>query len=89
MPDITFSQHARLKLQALSRHGFIIQEVNVIETVTEPDSVEEGYLGRKIAQKGLTDTHVLRVVYEEGLRGIRVVTLYPGRRERYEKGQIQ
>lgn len=89
MPDITFSQHARVKLQVLSRHGFTIEEANVIEAVTEPDSVEEGYLGRKIAQKVLTETHVLRVVYEEGLQGMLVVTLYPGRRERYEKGQIQ
>jgi len=50
-----------------------------------PDKTGYGYKGRLVAQKRLDDDHVLRVVYEEYTDHILVVTLYPGRRERYEK----
>src|SRR4030095_11389221 len=45
---------------------------------------EEGFRGRKVAQRRISEKHVLRVVYDEGQREIRVVTFYPGRRSRYE-----
>jgi hypothetical protein len=56
----------------------------VRETVKKPEKVEEGYKDRKVAQRGITERHVLRVIYEEGPEVIRIVTFYPGRRSRYE-----
>ena len=88
MADIILSDHAQLKLEVLAKHGFVIQVETVIQAVSTPDQVEDGYQGRKVAQKAISGTHVLRVVYEEGPEGILVVTMYPGRRERYEKGQV-
>jgi hypothetical protein len=41
-----------------------------------------------LAQKALDATHVLRVVYEEAGQDILVITLYPGRRTRYEKDPV-
>lgn len=40
---------------------------------------------RLIAQKRFDETHVIRVVYEEIADKIYVVTIYPGRKSRYEK----
>jgi hypothetical protein len=40
--------------------------------------------GRKVAQKAFDESHVLRVVFTEIPEGFRVITFYPGRRERYE-----
>jgi len=40
---------------------------------------------RHIAQKGFDETHVLRVVYEVFRDKEYIVTVYPGRRSRYEK----
>ncbi len=45
----------------------------------------KGYKNRLIAQKGITENHVLMVVYEEANEQILVITMYPGRRSRYEK----
>ena len=47
--------------------------------------MEKGYKGRMVAQKRLDERHVLRVVYEDKPEHILIITLYPGRRERYEK----
>jgi hypothetical protein len=40
--------------------------------------------GRMIAQKRITERHVLRVVYRQEGENQVVITFYPGRRERYE-----
>jgi hypothetical protein len=50
----------------------------------KPENVEEGFRGRKVAQRRITQRHVLRVIYEERQKEIMVVTFYPGRRSRYE-----
>lgn len=62
----------------------MVTEEQVRDTVQTPERVAEGYRGRKIAQRGITERHVLRVVYEEGPAEIRIVTFYPGRKNRYE-----
>lgn len=57
----------------------------MLERVQNPDRIEAGYGGRLVAQKELDVSHVLRVVYAEGEAGIKkVVTFYPGKKERYE-----
>ncbi len=81
---IVYGDHAQEKFALLRRHGFVVSRKQVRETVQKPEKVEAGYQGRKVAQRGITERHVLRVIYEEGSEDIRVVTFYPGKRSRYE-----
>ena len=81
---IVYGTHAEEKFEILRRHGFVVSKKQVRETLRKPDKIEEGFRGRKIAQRNISETHVLRVVYVEGQKEIGVVTFYPGRRSRYE-----
>ena len=82
MKPIRFTPHAFEKLDLLRGWGFAIDEESIMNAIQQPQEVLVGYLGRSIAQIELDEEHVLRVVYEEG-EEIIVVTLYPGRRQRY------
>ena len=84
MKKIALTQHAKMKLAILARHGFKVTEDEIKDVILGPDRLLEGYKGRKVAQKRFGPEHVLRVVYEELGDEIRVITVYPGRRERYE-----
>ncbi|MBI4126998.1 MAG: DUF4258 domain-containing protein [Deltaproteobacteria bacterium] len=81
---IAFSSHVTDKLHLLAERGFPVTKEQVLDCVKKPDKIDAGYKGRKIAQKGFDAEHVLRVVYteEDGIK--RIITCYPGRRERYE-----
>jgi len=81
---IVYGSHAEEKFEILRRHGFVVSKRLVRETLQRPEKIEEGFRGRKVAQRRISEKHVLRVIYEEGQREIRVVTFYPGRRSRYE-----
>lgn len=83
--DIEFSFHSLVKIEMLKSHGVNISKEIVEDIIRFPDKAEVGYKGRSIAQKGFDETHVLRVVYETKPEKIWVVTVYPGRRSRYEK----
>jgi len=83
--DIEFSPHSLLKIEILRPHGIDVSKEIVENVVRTPDRIDKGYKERLIAQKGFDDTHVLRVIYETLPDKIYVVTLYPGRRSRYEK----
>lgn len=85
MKEIRFSDHAYLKMQVLANHEITIDADFVIETVRSPDKLEIGEEDKLIAQKTLHENLVLRVVYREFSAFILVITLYPGRRSRYEK----
>jgi len=85
MKKIIFSGHALLKIELLKQHGLEIDKHFIEKTVINSDKTDQGYKGRRIAQKTLDDNHVLRVVYEEYPDYMLVITLYPGRRKRYEK----
>ena len=50
--------------------------------IRNPDEVVKGYEGRLIAHK-LLNEHVLRVVYLKVEKSIKVVTVYPAKKERY------
>jgi hypothetical protein len=50
-----------------------------------PDKLEIGEEDKLIAQKRLDENLVLRVVYRDFGSFILIITLYPGRRSRYEK----
>ncbi|MBD2310807.1 DUF4258 domain-containing protein [Desertifilum sp. FACHB-1129] len=85
MKEIRFSDHAQLKMEVLATHNIIIDSDFVIEAVRSPDRIETGDEDKLIAQKSLNESLVLRVVYREFNAFIFIVTLYPGRKSRYEK----
>ena len=85
MKEIIFSKHALLKIEILRAHGIILEEKFLKNALKNPDRIDRGYKDRFIAQKKLDHDHVLRIVYEEQVDSLSVITLYPGRRERYEK----
>lgn len=81
---IRYTRHAQYKLKVLERHGFPVTAQQVADTLTTPDVVIPQSAERYIAQKGITEHHVLRVVYRREGEDQIVITCYPGRRERYE-----
>jgi hypothetical protein len=85
MKEIRISDHAQLKLEILTQRGIAIELEFVFETVRSPDRVETGEDDKNIAQKQLDENLVLRVVYREFSTFILIITIYPGRRSRYEK----
>ena len=72
---VVFSRHAEYKLQLLRQHGFEISKKEVEEILKNPERVSAGYVGRKIAE---------RVVFEDLPRQLKIITMYPSRRGRYE-----
>ncbi len=85
MKEIRFSEHSQLKIEILANHGLTIEPEFIVETVRSPDRLEPGEEDKQIAQKRLDNDRVLRVVYREFNAFILIITLYPGRRSRYEK----
>ena len=85
MKEIKFSLHCLEKIVLLKRHNFSIENEFVIDAILNPDSTSIGKVNRKIAQKILDENHVLRVIYEDSEDEILIITLYPGRRKRYEE----
>jgi hypothetical protein len=82
--DIDFSPHSLVKIEILRSHGIDVSKEIVENVVLSPDRIDAGYKDRLIAQKGFDERRVLRVVYETLPDKIYVVTVYPGRRSRYE-----
>jgi hypothetical protein len=66
---IVYGNHAEEKFEILKQHGFVASKKQVKETLRRPDRIEEGFRGRKIAQRRISEHHVLRVVYVEGRTG--------------------
>ena len=85
LKEIRFSDHAKLKIDLLGDRSVAVSEVFTIDVVRSPDKLEIAEEDKRIAQKRLNDKLVLRVVYREYKSFILVITLYPGRRSRYEK----
>ena len=87
-PPLRLTRHALEKFEVLRRHGFEVTPAQVEATVSDPESVVRDTGDRFIAQRALSDSHLLRVVFRnEGTVRV-VITFYPGRRERYE-GQLR
>ena len=85
--QVVFTRHAEAKFDVLEQHGFSVERSQVVDTLLEPDVVSPAVKGRWIAQKRISEHHVLRVVYREEGEELVVITFYPGRREYYE-GQV-
>lgn len=62
---IVYGTHAEEKFAILKRHGFVVSKRQIRETLRSPEKVDEGFRGRKVAQRKISASHVLRVVYEE------------------------
>jgi hypothetical protein len=86
MPDnIEFSWHSLTKIEILKSSSLNVSKEMIENIIRKPDKIEPGYKDRLVAQGTLDDTHVLRVIYEIKQAEILVITVYPGRRSRYEK----
>jgi hypothetical protein len=83
-PEIVFTRHAESKFGILERHGFRVSRAQVVDTLLGPDAILPTVKGRRIAQKVVSEHHVLRVVYREEGEALIVITFYPGRRKYYE-----
>lgn len=82
--NLVYTNHARDKFAILQRYGFEVTLDQVSETVLNPQKVIPQSGDRFIAQKEISERHVLRVVYRmEGATHM-VITFYPGRKERYD-----
>ena len=80
---IRLSKHAIDKLDILARHGVQITESDVLAAIQTPDHVDDERYPM-IAQRRHGERHVLRVVFRRDGDDIVVITVYPGRRQRYE-----
>ena len=84
MPNVRYTKHAVEKFEILKRHGFEVTREQVVKTVSEPDKLIPETSNRYIAQKRISKSHVLRVVYRHEGKHKVIITFYPGRKERYE-----
>jgi len=82
--DIYFTKHARDKFKILEKHNFYISEGQVRQTINYPDKIDYSRLPLMIAQRSITDSHVLRVVYRKEEDRKIIITFYPGRKRAYE-----
>jgi hypothetical protein len=88
MKEVRFSEHSLIKLNLLSTHGIPITPEFILETIQFPDKIEISGDNKRIAQKRLDGNLVIRVVYREFSAFVLIITLYPGRRTRYEKDTL-
>ena len=88
MKEIRFTQHSEEKIEILATHGLQITKQLVIDTIVNPDRIEEKENQKKIAQKSFNQNLVIRVVYREVTAFILIITIYPGRKNRYEKNNL-
>ena len=82
IPKVRFTKHAREKCNLVRRYGFDVDRRKVIETVMDPDSLDERG-DQRFSLKILDEDYALRMVYEERKGYLVVVTFYPVRRDRY------
>lgn len=81
---ILYPKHANFKFRVLKQHGFVITKEQVEDIIKEPEGVVLGRRDRLIAHKSVSQTHLIRVIYEEYGDEIRIITFYPARRGKYE-----
>jgi len=80
---VRFTKHAEQKFSDLATLQFTITREQFIDTILHPDNVIRSQYP-PIAQKVISTSHILRVVFVESDDDIVVVTFYPGRKTRYE-----
>jgi len=81
---ILYTKHAEIKFQILKKHNFIVTKKQIRDILENPESIKRGRNNRLIAQGSISETHLIRVIYRQENDVIKVITFYPGRRQRYE-----
>jgi len=85
MKRITYYHHALEKFELLEKHGVQFTQQQIEKILKNPDKILPGNQpNRKVAQGVVSDSHLLRIIYEEYTDYLEVVTFYPARRSRYE-----
>jgi len=82
--QIRYTRHAEQKFELLKRHGLEVTREQIEQTLLSPEAVLPQERGRWVAQRAISERHLLRVVYREEDDAKVVITFYPARRERYE-----
>jgi hypothetical protein len=81
---LRYTTHASEKFIILARHGFEVSPEHVEKAVLSPDRVMSQPAGKWLAERAVSETHLLRVIYrDEGPTRV-IITFYPARRARYE-----
>ena len=81
--EVVFSDHADKKIEILRSHGVKVTRKQVEAAVLDPERVVTGLGGRQIAERSLDREHTLRVVFINEGDELKVITLYPARKGRY------
>ncbi len=82
---IRYTKHATQKFAILGKHGVLISQKQVSNTLTKPHLIDNSRLPLLIAQGPLDKYRVLRVVYRQEKEKLVVITFYPGKKSQYEK----
>ena len=82
--EIIYTSHAENKFKVLRKYGVSYTKTQIEDILLHPDSIKESEKGRMVAQKAMSKTHLIRVIYEKRDNILNVITFYPARRERYE-----
>jgi len=61
---IVYGSHAEEKFEILRRHGFVVSKRQVRETLQRPEKIEEGFRGRNVAQRRISES----MFYELSMR---------------------
>jgi len=82
--DIVYTRHAREKFALLACYSFPVTEQQVEDTIHDPALLVEQSGGRLLAQKAISEQHLVGVIYRTDGKIATVITFYPARRRRYE-----
>ena len=77
--NIIFTKHAKERIKTYNLSDDIVKDA-----IQNPDEIAEGYEETIIAHK-LLNKHLLRVVYVTENNIIKIITVYPSKKERYYK----
>ena len=82
---IRFTGHAKFKIDLVNEHGFPLTTGQVIDAIECPEFLTKEKFGRMGAYRSLDRRHAVRVIYEEHVDILTVVTVMIVRRMRYER----
>ncbi len=82
--EILYTSHAENKFEILRGYGVSYTKTQIEDVLLHPDTIKETKKGRMIAQKTVSKTHLIRIIYEKRDNILKVITFYPARRKRYE-----
>jgi len=74
---LRYARHAGQKFKGLKRHGFEVTQEQVEETLQSPEAVFPQEGGQFIAQKTVSERHLLWVVFRAKGEVKVVITFYP------------